>query len=121
MDLIPISFIDEPIEAGFDSPPLLEKKPPCPQYFIWRGQAYTVAECLAEWVDNRRRGRMARNMRPEHAERAQRVGSWGVGRYFFRVRSADQRAFEIYYDRAPQDASDRKGKWFLRAELRLPA
>jgi hypothetical protein len=36
---------------------------------------------------------------------------------FFRVRVEDERLFELYYDRAPKDAMDRLGYWFLRCEL----
>ncbi|TDA66558.1 MAG: hypothetical protein D9V45_06405 [Chloroflexi bacterium] len=112
-------FIDEPIEAQFDSPPLLEKSPPCPQGFIWQSQIFRIVELLAEWKDFRRRGRMGRNMIPPHLSRAERIGSWGVGRFFFRVRTEDGRIFEIYFDRAPADAGDRKGSWVLFGE-RLP-
>lgn len=118
MDDLPLHFIDEPIEVHFDNPPLLEKKPPCPQGFRWRSEEFHIAEMLAEWQDFRRRGRMARNMAPEHAQHAARAGSWGVGRYFFRVRVQDGRIFEIYYDRAPGNASQRKGKWYLFTEQR---
>ena len=117
MDLTPISFIDEPISVQFDIPPALEKKPTCPDAFTWREQEFRVLGLLSEWVDNRRRGRMARNMRPSHAERASIQGSWGVGRYFFRVEVVGGRKFELYYDRAPEDALKRKGQWFLKSEL----
>lgn len=109
-------FIDEPIEAVFDSPPLFEKSPPCPAGFIWNDETFTIIELLAEWKDFRRRGRMSNNMIPAHLSRAQRTGSWGVGRFFFRVRTAGGRIFEIYFDRAPMDAGDRKGRWVLFGE-----
>ena len=32
---------------------------------------------------------------------------------------ADGRIFEIYFDRAPQNAGDRKGHWFLKGERAL--
>ena len=111
-----LHFFDEPVEVWFDTPPVLEKSPPCPQGFTWQGQAYPVVEALAEWRDFRRRGRMAQNMRPSHAEAAAGHGSWGVGRFFFRVRVANGQVFELYYDRAPGKADDRKGHWFLFAE-----
>ena len=109
-------FIDEPIEVQFDSPPPLEKSPPCPQGFIWQSQIFRIVELLAEWKDFRRRGRMGRNMIPPHLSRAERIGSWGVGRFFFRVRTDGGRIFEIYFDRAPADAGDRKGSWVLFGE-----
>ncbi|MEW5986630.1 MAG: DUF6504 family protein [Chloroflexota bacterium] len=110
-------FIGEPVTVHFNRPPLLEKKPPCPDQFTWQGQTFTVVEMVAEWRDYRRRGRMADNMQPAHAATAAQRGSWGVGRFYFRVRTADGRLFELYYDRAPQDADHRKGTWFLYREL----
>lgn len=115
---LPLSFFDEPIEVSFDRPPALEKSPTCPSAFTWRGDTYLVMEMLETWVDYRRRGRFARNMRPEHAATASRRGSWGVGRFHFRVCVADGRIFELYYDRAPESAGDRKGHWFLLGERR---
>lgn len=109
-------FIDEPIEVIFDSPPALEKSPPCPQGFIWRGENFRIVELIAEWKDFRRRGRMGRNMIPPHLSRASRIGSLGVGRFFFQVLTADRRIFEIYYDRGIVDADDRKGSWVLLSE-----
>jgi hypothetical protein len=72
---------------------------------------------LSEWRDYQRRGRMARNMKPEHAAAAERRGSWGVGQFYFRVRTRNDKIFEIYYDRAPKDVDNRKGEWFLYREL----
>lgn len=115
-DSPPLHFLDEPIEVVYDEPPVLEKDPDCPDGFKWKDLEYRVVELLAEWRDNRRRGRMARNMRPEHADRALVKGSWGVGRFFFRVKVQTGQVFEIYYDRAPQGAADRKGHWFLYLE-----
>lgn len=117
MNFRPLRFIQEPIEVHFDTPPLLEKKPGCPDAFTWRGERFRVEVMLSEWHDYRRRGRMARNMQPQHAERAARTGSWGVGLDYFRVRTEGGRIFELYYDRAPQSASRRKGAWFLYREL----
>lgn len=112
----PLHFWDEPIEVIYHQPPVLEKEPDCPDGFKWNDLEYRVVELLAEWRDNRRRGRMARNMRPEHADRALVKGSWGVGRFFFRVKVQTGQVFEIYYDRAPQGAADRKGHWFIYLE-----
>ncbi len=111
-------FIDEAITVAFDRPPLFEKKPDCPAAFTWRGETHRIVELLSERVDFTRRGRAARNMQPQHAAVAEQRGSWGVGRYYFRVRLEDGRLFELYYDRAPKDADQRKGAWFLAAELR---
>lgn len=113
-----LDFVLEPITVTFDDLPVLSKSPNCPSTFTWRDDTYRIIEMLATWSDYRRRGRFARNMRPEHAATASRRGSWGVGRFYFRVRVEDGRAFDIYYDRAPESAGDRKGSWFLLGERR---
>jgi hypothetical protein len=56
-------------------------------------------------------------MRPSHAAAASGRGSLGVGRFYFRVRVDTGQIYDIYYDRAPQDADRRKGQWFLYREL----
>lgn len=117
MDLKPIKFISEPIEVQHDQAPALEKMPGPPDRFRWREQEFAVREVLMEWHDYQRRGRMARNMQPQHAEAASRRGSWGVGQNYYRVRTGDDRFFDLYYDRAPKDADRRKGGWFLYQEL----
>lgn len=117
MEAKPLHFIDESVEVWFEKPPILEKKPPCPDGFVWRNERFIVNELLSEWVDTERRGRMARNMQPQHAAVATRRGSWGVGKFYFRVRTQNGRCFELYYDRAPKDASHRKGDWTLVSEL----
>jgi len=119
MQTIPIQFIDEPIEVTFKEAPVYEKRPSCPQTFTWRGETYTVEQILSEEQDFDRRGKSARNMQPEHLQSATKVGSWGVGRYSFCVTVEDGRIFEIYFDRAPQNAGDRKGHWFLKGERAL--
>jgi hypothetical protein len=116
-DFTPLHFIDEPISVEFDQPPEMEKTPPCPNRFLWRGQVYGVVEMLSEWSDFTRRGKMSRNMRPSHAATASVRGSWGVGRFFFRVQTDSGQVFDLYYDRAPQDANRRKGQWFLYREM----
>jgi hypothetical protein len=112
-----LRFIGEPVEVEFDEEPVLRKKPGCPDRFVWLGVTHEVIEELSEWHDYSRRGRFKRNMRPDHAAAAQRRGSWGVGRDYYRVRTGEGRIFEIYYDRAPRDISDRRGSWFLLKEL----
>jgi hypothetical protein len=116
METIPSKFIDEPIDVLYDIPPTYEKCPDCPSGFIWRGQTYMVTELLSEQQDHSRRGRSARNMQPAHLQMALRNGSWGVGRYCFIVRVESGQIFEIYYDRAPENAGDRKGHWILKGE-----
>ena len=116
--LVPLHFIGEVIEVVFDQPPALEKKPPCPNGFVWHAQTYRIIEELEAWHDYARKGHMAANMRPAHAAAAEQRGSWGVGRFYFRVRVEGGRLFELYYDRAPKGSRERKGAWFLRGELR---
>jgi len=115
---IAIRFIDEPVPAQFEKEPALVKKPGCPSGFVWQGQAHQIVELLSEWHDYRRRGRMARNMRPTHREKVQLHGSWGVGRDFYRVRTAEERTFDLYYDRAPKGSEHPEGGWYLYRELK---
>ncbi len=117
MESEPIHFIGAPIEVSFDRPPVREKTPPCPDGFTWEGRSYRVVEKLAEWADFSRRGRMARNMQPQHAAVAAGRGSLGVGRFYFRVRTDAGRVFDLYYDRTIVSAEDRKGHWFLYREM----
>lgn len=116
-DLKPLRFIDEPIVVFFQQAPAFSKRPHCPDAFEWRGERRSVAETLNEWCDYRRRGRFGSNMRPDHAARAAERGSWGGGRFYFRVRTDDDRIFDLYYDRAPRDAGDRHGTWVLFREM----
>ena len=76
-----------------------------------------IETLVTEWRDYQRRGRMGSNMRPENIAKATRKGSWGVGRYYFRVRVENGRIFDIYYDRAPKGLSQRQGSWYLLREL----
>ncbi|MGE5224063.1 MAG: DUF6504 family protein [Omnitrophica WOR_2 bacterium] len=117
MEYRPKRFIEEQIEVQYDQAPLLEKIPGPPDGFTWREQHYRVSVVLKEWHDYRRRGRMARNMQPQHAEVASHRGSWGVGLDYYRVKTDTGQIFDIYYDRAPKDADRRKGQWFLNQEL----
>lgn len=116
-----IRFISEAIDVQFDEEPALTKKPGCPDRFIWRGETHQIVEKLKEWHDYGRRGRMAHNMRAAHLAAAERRGSWGVGRDYFRVRTERGRIFDLYYDRAPKRAGDRTGEWFLYREMRETA
>ena len=131
MEFIPIHFLDQPIEVSFDTPPVREKAPDCPNRFIWQDKTYQVLEMLSAWTDFKRRGRMARNMQPQHAAVASTRGSLNVGRYYFRVRvlsvypavelldkQTKEQVFDIYYDRAMKNVDDRKGQWFVYRELK---
>ncbi len=113
----PTAFVSEEITVTFDSPPVLRKRPPPPTGFTWREQTFAVEEVLSRWFDYGRRGDMAKNMQPAHLRVAAKRGSWGVGRFYFRVRTGEGRVFDLYYDRAPGEAGDRQGHWFLWREL----
>jgi hypothetical protein len=56
-------------------------------------------------------------MQPQHAAVASKRGSWGVGTFYFRISTTQKRFFDIFYDRAPKDADDRKGSWYLYREI----
>ncbi len=120
MKLSPLRFIGQGIQVQFDREPTLAKRPGCPDRFVWQDRTHSIVEKLSEWHDYSRRGRMARNMRPERAAMASHRGSWGVGRDYFRVRTDTGRVFDLYYDRAPRNAGDRKGAWFLYREMAAP-
>ena len=113
----PVRFIEEPVEPIFHQRNLLEKKPVCPDGFQWADETFTIVELLMEWHDYQRKGRSARNMQSQHAAIARVRGSWGVGKFYFRVRTSTDRIFDIYYDRSPKDVDHRKGSWFLNQEL----
>ena len=117
MDYKPIRFIGEAVEVLFDRPPALEKKPGPPDRFTWQDESFVVDAILSEWHDYGRKGRMARNMQPRHAQRASRKGSWGVGQDYYRVLTDGGRVFDLYYDRASRGVDQRKGEWVLYREL----
>ncbi len=113
----PTQFYDHLIQPIFNTPPAREKSPPCPDAFTWEGETFHITEKIAEWSDFTRRGRASRNMRPAHLSVAAGRGSLGVGRFYFRVKVEGGRIFDLYYDRAPQDADRSKGQWFIYREL----
>ncbi len=116
-DWIPTRFIDDEVEVEFERPPVLLKDPHAPDAIRWRNQRLKIEAVLSRWFDFGRKGRKAKNMKPGHLEMARQRGSWGVGRFFFRVQVSDGRVFDLYYDRAPKDADDRLGRWVLWREL----
>lgn len=107
-------FIGVTVPVEFDEPPRFPRRPTCPDRWVWDGQTFRVRSVEAEWANFERRGRMASNMRPSHAERASRKGSFGVGRFFFRVRTTEDRVFDLYYDRSA--AAGAGGGWTLFQE-----
>jgi len=114
---VPARFIDDEITVAFDRTPVRSKIPGPPSTFAWQGSSFRVKAVLGSWSEFERKGRMARNMAPAHLRSAARSGSWGVGRYYFRVRVEGDRVFDLYYDRAPESSGDRAGHWFLYREL----
>jgi hypothetical protein len=113
-----LRFIGEEIQVEFDQARFPLKKPIAPDRFNWGLEEFAVTRVHSAWREYGRKGRMARNMQPAHASVAAQRGSWGVGRFYFRVQVQDGRVFDLYYDRAPGDASDRLGHWFLWREMR---
>ncbi len=116
-------FIGEEIQVRFDTPPVRQKTPSCPDGFTWGDTSYRIIEKLMEWTNFNRRGKMDRNMQPAHAAVAASRGSLGVGRFYFRVRIDSGQVFDIYYDREVRDADDKLGHWFLYREIgpRMPS
>lgn len=117
LEWVPCRFIDQEIEVRFNRPPILTKKPGAPDGFRWGEESFQVCQVLSTWFDYQRRGRMAKNMMLPHLRTAAQRGSWGVGRFYFRVLTEDGRVFDLYYDRAPKKAADRAGHWFLWREM----
>jgi len=106
-------FIGEEIEAVFKKGFVLVKKPTCPDSFKWRGEEFGITELISSWFDYERKGKKAKNMRKTHLDRASKKGSWGAGRFYFKVKDEKGRIAVIYYDRAPKNVHDKKGKWIL--------
>ena len=106
-------FISEEIEVEFAKEFILEKKPPCPISFKWQEKIFCVNELISSWVDNERKGKKARNMRMTHIVRARQKGSWGTGRFYFKVKDEFGKIIVIYYDRSPKNVFDKKGRWIL--------
>ena len=117
MEYKALRFISESIDVIFDKPPLVEKTPGPPDGFHWRGDEYRIRDMPSQWQDFELRGPMAHNMRPSSMKKALRRGSYGVGRFYFRVRTESGQIFELYYDRAVKNIDDRKGEWILFREL----
>lgn len=113
----PVQFISEEVEVHFDEPPLLTKRPHAPDGFRWQQEQHLARRVLSAWTDYERRGDMAKNMQPAHLRLARQRGSWGVGRFYFRLETEQGRVFDLYYDRAPEGAADRGGHWYLWREL----
>ncbi|HEY62384.1 MAG TPA: hypothetical protein G4N95_07010 [Anaerolineae bacterium] len=114
----PKNFIDEQIEVIFNHPPYRSKTPHAPDGFRWREEVIRIQEVISEWVDYSRKGSRNHNMQPHNMAKAVRRGSWGVGRFYFRVKSEDNQFFDLYYDRSPKNVDNRLGGWFLWRALK---
>ena len=115
----PLRFIGEEIQVHFKSIRFPLKKPDAPDRFSWGDREITIVRVISVWREYDRKGRLARNMRPHNLRKAVKRGSWGVGRYYFRVEDTQGCIFDLYYDRAPDDSSDRLGHWFLWREMQM--
>ncbi len=118
---LPARFIGVPVEVIYDRPLALEKRPGPPDGFVWEGRTYRVVAVLQEWHDYRLRGKTqafyVKERGSYRAKAAERRGTWGVGRDYYRVRTAEGEVFDLYYDRAPQGPGERKGAWFLWRQI----
>lgn len=114
---LPSRFIGAAIEVTFDRPPVLEKRTGPPDGFVWEGRSYRVVAVLREWHDYRQRGKTKAFYLKERgsyrAKAAERRGTWGVGRDYYRLRTESGEVFDIYYDRSPRGPGGPKGSWFL--------
>ena len=104
-------YIGEQIQVVLPDGDFLEKNPKCPLSFTWQDKTHQIKSLLSSWTDFSRKGDMARNMREEHLQRSKAKGSWGVGRFYFKVEVEGGSIYTLYYDRAPGKAADRKGKF----------
>ncbi len=118
---LPTRFIGVSVEVVYDRPPALEKRPGPPDGFIWEGRTYHVVAVLQEWHDYHLRGKSlafyVKERGSYRAKAAERRGTWGVGRDYYRVRTAEGEVFDLYYDRAPHGPGERKGAWFLWRQI----
>lgn len=112
-----MKFIGDRVEVSFGARRGFAKRPECPAGFTWGSELHVVKKCLSEWRDYTRRGKMSHNMRPSHLVAAAKRGSRGVGKFFFRVLTEDERVFDLYFDRAPNSALEGSGSWYLLREL----
>lgn len=112
IELVPVKFINEVISVEFDNPPLYGKTPFAPDRFLWNEEIWHIKEVMLEWKDYERRGKASHNMRPTNFIKAMARGSFGVGRFYFRVNTQQDRIFLLYFDRA----AEKDQAWILHAE-----
>ena len=114
-----VRYIGKEIIPGYTNGVLFVKDPACPDFFMQDQQIYVVKQVLSEWRDYQRKGNKTHNMRESHLQRAHLKGSWGTGRYYFRVETECGHTFEIYYDRTPSSRQNKFGHWVLFKEIKL--
>jgi len=109
------AFIGEEIEPVFAETPDLEKRTGVPTGFKWRGREYAIKRVVKEWHEYgpARPG----TSRSPHAQLGMDRGTRGSGRDFYRVILEDGRLVDLYYDRRPKNAKDRKGRWVFFREI----
>jgi hypothetical protein len=114
-------FIGAQIQVIYDQPPALEKRPGAPNGFVWEARAYRMTAILKEWHDYKLHGKSeifyAKEQGSYRAKAADRQGTWGTGRDYYRVRTDTGEVFDIYYDRTPGGPGGRKGNWFLYQQV----
>jgi hypothetical protein len=110
-------FIDEIISVIFEQSEHLIKKPVCPDKFIWKGQEYIIGELINEWQDFSPNDSSSANPNEPLLKKDAVKGSFGVGRFYFRVRTTDCRVFDLYYDRKIKNVSSTEGFWVLYQEI----
>jgi hypothetical protein len=118
---LPARFIGVSVQVAYDRPPALEKRPGPPDGFTWEERTYRVVDVLREWHDYRQRGKSKAFYTKERgsfrAKAAERQGTWGVGRDYYRVRTDTEEVFDLYYDRSPRGPGGSKGSWFLLQQI----
>ncbi len=110
----PIHFYDEHIDVIFNTPPVHEKTPPCPNGMIWNGKTFHITESLSEWVDSLGRRWLITCAPAIHSCIHTPVVE--CGRFYFQVKVDSGQIFEIYYDRT-DEAWINEREWFLYREL----
>lgn len=101
-------FISASVSPIFDTPHALGRRR-APDAFLWNDEQHTVSEMLAFWSE---RGQ-AWWQRKQWRGRRQHVSS--LGRDYYRVRTAQGRIFDLYYDRRLQ-GRQMDGQWILWRE-----
>jgi hypothetical protein len=110
-------FVGAAIEVGHDTPPAVAKRPGPPDEIVWQDQRLRVVAVLREWHDYRPRGSTksfyVKERGSYRALAAQRRGSFGVGRDYYRLRLSSGEVFDVYYDRSPRAGQGGRGGWYL--------